>query len=266
MKKLLTISILLLTLNALARPIGYNVSDLIGSAKFVGEVVVTSYDSLEHTVNFKSLKYQDTLNQASCAIHKGFNYSNPESDQWTNNLPFVGDTVLIIVNGYGTAVVFGKKVNNYYRLWSTVFSGSIAVFRFEAPILPLNNDEILDPTDTMTSCWDGCLIPVSKLTELVNRYRQEFNNKLEGIEISKLVNTEVYNIFYDESLKHINGFVWSDEPPGKLRSLILYYSNGNSLEITPFTEGNQPAQFDIENKFDLEEFKKMKIKKIEWIN
>lgn len=266
MKKFLTISILLLTVNALARPIGYNVSDLIGSAKFVGEVVITSYDSLEHTVNFKSLKYKDTLNQASCAICKGFNYTNPESDQWTNNMPAVNDTVLIIVNGYGTAVVFGKKVDDYYRLWSTVISGSIAIFRFEAPILPLNNDEILDSNGTTTSCWDGCLLPVSKLTELIKGYRQEFNEKLEDVELNKLVNTEVYSIFYEESLKQINGFVWSDEPPGKLRSLILTYSNGKSLEITPFTEGNQPAQFDIKREFNLEEFKKMKIKKIEWIN
>lgn len=266
MKKLLTISILLLSLNAWAKPIGYNVPNLIGSAKFVGEVVITSYDSLENSINFKSLEFKDTLNNASCTICKGFNYSNPESDQWTNNMPFVGDTVLIIVNGYGTAVVFGKKVDNYYQLWSTVFSGSIAIFEFEPPILPLNKEEILNSNGKMTSCWDGCLVPISHLSQLIERYRHEFSKKLENVELSKFVNTEVYNIFYNKSLKHINGILWSDEPPGKLRSMILTYSNGKSLQVTPYTEGNQPAQFSINREFNLEEFQKMKIKKIEWIN
>jgi hypothetical protein len=266
MKTLLTISILFLTINVWAKPIGYNVSDLIGSARFVDEVIITGYDSLDNAIKFQSLKFKDTLNDASCAICKGYNYSNPESDQWTNNMPFVGDTVLIIVNGYGTAVVFGKKVDGYYRLWSTVFSGSIAIFEFKSPILPLNKEEVLNSNGNMTSCWDGCLVPISQLSQLIENYRQEFSKKLEVVELSKLENTEVYNIFYDESLKHINGFLWLDEPPGKLRSMILTYSNGKSLQVTPYTEGNQPAQFDVKREFNLEEFQKMKIKKIEWIN
>jgi hypothetical protein len=127
-------------------------------------------------------------------------------------------------------------------------------------------EEILDSNRTTTSCWDGCLVPISQLSLLVKSYREEFSKNLENSELSKLENTEVYNIFYHESLKYINGFLWSDEPPGKLRSLILTYSNGKSLEITPYTEGSQPAQFDINREFNLEDFKKMKIKKIEWLN
>ena len=118
----------------------------------------------------------------------------------------------------------------------------------------------------MTSCWDGCLVPVSQLPQLIKSYKQAFNEKLENVELSKFENTEVYYIFYDSTLEHYIDFVWSDEPPGKLRSMVLKYSNGKLLEITPYTEGNKPAQFDINREFDLKEFKKMKIKKIDWIN
>ena len=112
MKASLNILFLFLSLNISAKPIIYNVPDLIGSARFVDEVVITGYDTIESKIKFQSLEYKDTLSEAGCYICKGFNYPNPDHFHWTNNMPYVGDTVLIIVNRIG-AVVFGKKKDEY---------------------------------------------------------------------------------------------------------------------------------------------------------
>lgn len=266
MKTFLSLCIVFISSQVWAKPIIYKVSDLIGSAKFVDEVVISSYDTIKSIVRFQSITHKDTLQEASCLIMNGGKNNDFESDYWTFNTPLIGDTVLIIVTGSGTASIFGKKVGEYYRLWSTVFSGSVSIFDFSPPVLPLIKEAILLSNGTSMSSWDGCLIPTAQLFQLVKDYREEYRKKLEKIDLSKFENTEVYYIFYDETLKYISEVTWSDEPPGKLRSMILSYSNGESLEVTPHTEGNQPAQFDTKREFNIEEFKKMKIKKIEWVH
>ena len=265
MRIFVTISIVVLSICSWAKPIAYDVSKLIGSATFVGEVVITKYDSTEGVMRFKSLEFQDTINQAFCSNFIGYTFNYENSESWTSYFPNVGDTVLIVVEGGEHAAVFGKQIGEFYRLWSTLYSGSIAIFNFEAPLLPISKEDIMWNNDSSTACWDGCLFPVSQLRSLVDQYQADFNRMLSKVDLTSLEDKEVYTIFYSDTLKYYEGHIWSDEPPGKLRSVTFTYANGRSLKVIPHTPDNKPVQFDINRKFDIETFKMLKIKSIRWV-
>lgn len=263
----LTLSLLLISNTLFARPIMVVVADLFGSAKFVGEVVITKYDSAGK-IYFNSTRFKDTINWASCGwqLKNGFVFDNFDKSDWTCNMPFIGDTVLIVIDGYNRSVVFGKKVGPNYRLWSTLFSESIAIFEFEKPVTALNKEKTLRATDSITTCWDGCLVPIQKLPSLVQEYRNRFSKKLAAVTLEKYKRKEVWNIFYDNTLPYFNHLTWTEGPPGKLKSLVLTYSNKKALEITPVLHKDSPTQLNASLEFDMEEFKKMTIKDIKWLD
>jgi len=260
MRIIIAIVVLVFSQELCARPIVYNVANLIGSAKFVGIVNIAGFDAMGETVSFHSMEYEDTLEHA--------NYSSPYNsgpplnyeDHWTQKLPAIGDTVLIVVAGNGSVLFFGKQVGDYYRLWVPQFAWSTPIFAFEAPLLPINEEKQLFKGDgTTTSCWDGCLLPMAQLHTLVKRYRTAFHERLANAATQQYKNKEVYSIFYDQTLSNYSSLSWSDAQAGKLPHLFFTYSNGKVLEIVAANDGNDHLQI------DLEKFKLLKIETIRWL-
>jgi hypothetical protein len=262
--RVLTILILLLSNGLSAKPITFVVSDLFGSAKFVGEVVITGYNGTSK-IFFESTQYKDTISSAGCPppAKSGENYG--DSLYWTGNVPSTGDTVIIVVNGYNRITIFGKRIERNYRLWSPIHGRSVSMFVFEYPVLPLDTQRVSGHAGDSTSCWDGCLVPIDQFSALRKDYKTRFAKKLEAVNISRLVGKEALYIFYEDPLRQFSSLTWTDEPPGKLQSLILNYSNGRSLEVVPVINKESPTQFDITRRFDLEKFKSMNIKEIRWV-
>jgi hypothetical protein len=160
--------------------------------------------------------------------------------------------------------IFGKRVKNDYRLWSPLMTGSISIFEYSAPLKSIDSSMILGTNGKTESCWDGCLIPINLTSSLVAEYRQKFKNKLNSIQLKDFVGQTVQTVFYNDTLRLFNDLIWVEEPPGKLRSLLLTYSSGQSIEIIAESNKNEPIQLDINRKFNLDEFKKLKIKVIKW--
>jgi hypothetical protein len=255
------------TIGVSAKPILVVVSDIIGSAKFAGEVVITHYDG-NGKIEFQSTEYKDTITSAICGgtLTNGYKFPYPkEENYWTENYPFIGDTVFIVINGYNRINIFGKRIGNDYRLWSPLMSGSIAIFEYERPIKKIDDDKLLNSGDSIESCRDGCLLPIAEAKTLIDKYRSDFAKKLIAVSVDKYIGQEVLYLFYNDTLRLFNALLWTDEPPGKLRSLMLTYSNGKSLEIRPLNSSEQPTQFDINRQFDLDKFKKLRIKEIKWM-
>ena len=255
--------ILLFAANGLfARPIGVNVHHLFGSAKFVGEVVITGYNG-RGKIYFQSTQFKDTINSADCRVkvRNGIVFP-PGKDHWMGNLPFIGDTVLILVDGYNNTPVFGSRIGRYYRLWSSIHNRSLASFSFESPVLPLDDKRFSDSGNT-TSCRDGCLVPIDQLSSLIETYQSRVAKKVESVNIAKYKGGEALAIFYDETLKLFNGMVWSNKPFGKSKTLTLTYSNGKALEII-FVKYRSPKQPRY-SRSGMEKFRWMDIQEIRWV-
>lgn len=270
MKFVVLIVCLLFQLHSFGKPIRIEVADLFGSAKYVDEVVITKYDG-KGNVYFQSLKFKDTINNASCGrkITNGWNFPyQQEENNWTENQPFLGDTVLVVIDGYNRIKVYGKRIKSDFRLWSPLMSGSLAYFNFESPNRPIEKSKLLSDSDTtkIMSCWDGCLIPVDKLDLLIKNYKANFSKKVNSINLTQFKDKPAYSIFYNDTLIYFNDLVWTDEPPGKLHSLLLTYNNGRTIEVIPVIDEQHPRQFSEKRQFDMEKFKQMKIQKIEWIH
>jgi len=249
-----------------AKPLRIVVEDLIGSSKFAGQVVITGYYG-KSKILFKSTDYKDTITIAKVSrqLDNGYNFPYKPTDNYlTENYPHIGDTVFIVVNENDLIRIFGKRVKNDYRLWSPLMTGSISIFEYSAPLKSIDSSMVLGTNGKTESCWDGCLIPINLTSSLVAEYRQKFKNKLNSIQLKDFVGQTVQTVFYNDTLRLFNDLIWVDEPPGKLRSLLLTYSSGQSIEIIPENNKNEPIQFDINRKFNLDEFKKLKIKVIKW--
>ncbi len=248
---------------SLAKSITYFVSSLIASARFVGEVVITESDTTGF-IRFKSIEFEDTLSQANCSICTWYDHTDFNRYDWTNNIPYIGDTVLIIMKRE-RAVVFGKKIKEHYRLWSIPYTMSIAIFSFENPILPLSEKDRILPffnSDSITTCSDGCLLPISELHNLIKKYRKKFDKVLKKVDISDFENKEVYEIFYNVPLKYYTRWYWFEDSTGELKGLVFNYSNGDSLKVIPHSLEDKQIQIDEEREFWNW---KLNIKEIEWI-
>lgn len=270
MKYIILAFCLFFQLQSFGRPIRVVVADLLGSAKYVDEVVVTGYDG-KGRIFFRSLRFKDTLHSSSCGrqVSNGWNFPyKKEENLWTENQPFIGDTVLVIIDGYNRVKSYGKRVGNDYRLWSPLITWSIALFEFESPIRPIEKSKLLDNSDSakISACWDGCLVPVDKLDGLVKEYRARFSKKINAISLEPFRGSPAYSIFYNDTLVYFSDIIWTDEPPGKLYSLILTYNNGKAVEIVPEFDKDHPRPFSEKRVFEMDKFKEMKIKSIRWIH
>lgn len=258
--------IMTVSIKLTAKPLRVVLEDIIGSSKFAGQVIVTGYNG-KGNIFFNPTDIKDTLTTASVTrqIENGYNFPYKTSDNyWTENYPKIVDTVFIVVNDNGLIRIFGKQVKNNYRLWSPLMTGSIAIFEFSEPLKPIDTSMVIGMNGQSKSSWEGCLIPISLTNTLVSEYRQKFKEKLNSIQLKNFVGKTIQTVFHNDTLKLYNDLIWVDEPPGKLRSLLLTYSNGQSIEIIPENNRNEPIQFDINRKFNLDEFKKLKIKEIKW--
>jgi hypothetical protein len=266
--KILTLLFILTgTFELKAKPLRIVVEDVIGSSNFAGQVVIIGYDG-KGQISFKSTDYKDTISVAKVGrqLDNGYDFPyKPTDNCWTENYPYIGDTVFIVVNCNDFITIFGKQVKNDYRLWSPLMTGSIAIFEFSEPLKPIDSTMVLGTQGQTKSCWDGCLIPINLTKSLVSEYRQRFKEKkLNSIQLKNFVGQTVQTVFYNDTLRLFNDLIWVDEPPGKLRSMVLTYSNSQSIEIIPENNKNKPIQFNINRKFNLDEFKKLKIKEIRW--
>jgi hypothetical protein len=152
--------------------------DIVGSAKFVGEVVITGYDSAGRLINFQSLEFPDTVSQSFCeTCVRG---RKPNSRYMAGNLPYIGDTVLIVLPDfeslfwtYRKHLLFGIKEGDAYRIW---LSSRLAYHTIlEEDIL---YTEFL-PDHFENTCLWKCFVPIQDLDEFVKHYQELYRLKLQ---------------------------------------------------------------------------------------
>jgi len=146
------------------------------SAKFIGVVVIDSYDG-EVNIYFHSIEYPDTIAKAF-ANFKGPGGSiisphAPGTLEMTGYWPYQKDTLLIVIDSTSSVSLFAKVLSDRYRFWSPYFTGSIARFYFIPPAYALNPaDERIgsfNKADAKAyhSCWDGCYLNKQDLKRFV---------------------------------------------------------------------------------------------------
>ena len=87
-------------------------------------------------------------------------------------------------------------------------------------------------------------------------------NQLMTLDLSKFKGQTVESLLQNEMVGNYKALWWTDEPPGKLRSMNLTYARGLYLEIFPVRKDGQAVQFSKTLNFDLEAFKKLKISEV----
>ena len=84
----------------------------------------------------------------------------------TAEWPPVGAEVLVVVDADGIVSLFARRIDEDYRFWSSIMTGSIAVFVCRPPARPLPGNEIprkQGGADLAPASWDGCLMPVASV-------------------------------------------------------------------------------------------------------
>jgi hypothetical protein len=277
---LLIFAIVTLSSGVRIKPITVSVENKIGSSKFAGEVVITGYSG-KGQIYFKSTAFTDTLSVAHCEDTLKNGYVRPwnlANNTWTENWPYIGDTVFVVVGPGNWISIFGKRVGNDYRLWSTWSTGSTPIFEFRAPLRSINSSHCIDNSPirnvdpsgyfakfgNLESCMDGCLMPIDLAQSLILKYRQEFNNKLASIQISNFVGQTTHAILHNDTLGFHGPLVWNFGPHKKIISFTLPFVTGKSVEVHPVNDRNNPIRFDPDNPFDWNKFWGLKIKQIRW--
>ncbi len=165
-------------MQTIARPRFLNLDYELANSKFVGLVVVNNYDSLGN-IKFLSVEYKDTTTFAYVAADATDRYlfSNPDLFL-TASLPSKGDTVLIVLDSLGRVSLFAKETGNYYRFWSPWITGSLVLFSFLPPAIPIDkkNEIKKSSSENYNECWDGCLL----LKNDLRLYISNSNNKQFG--------------------------------------------------------------------------------------
>lgn len=87
-------------------------------------------------------------------------------------------------------------------------------------------------------------------------------NLLLSVDLKKYVGKTVEELLQNDTIKMYKKNWWTDEPPGKLKSLNLTFARGLYLEIYPVRENGKAVQFSMTKDFDIEAFKKLKIQKL----
>jgi len=97
----------------------------------------------------------------------GPTFTDGASEPGTGYWPRVGEQVLVVLNKEGELSIFAHKVGDHYRFWSPSFTGSVALFHYQSPALPLPDCESITEMDgsEWQNCWDGALYPIAELTE-----------------------------------------------------------------------------------------------------
>lgn len=87
-------------------------------------------------------------------------------------------------------------------------------------------------------------------------------NKLMKLDLSKFKGLTVETLLQNDTIKMYKNYWWTDEPPGKLRSLNLTFARGLFLEIYPVRKEGRAVQFSETMTFDFEGFKKLRISEL----
>lgn len=86
----------------------------------------------------------------------------------TGCFPAPGSDLLVVANEKGILSLFAILQNDYYQFWSPMETGSIALFSFHPPFIPLPGDHITTrEQDGETTCWNGCLLPADSLASVL---------------------------------------------------------------------------------------------------
>lgn len=124
---------------------------------------------------------------------------------------------------------------------------------------------IIFGTFIIFSCQEKKSINTNKL--LVNKSVNETPEQdiFLKVHLKNYIGKSVGELLKDNAIQNYNDYYWSHEPPGKLNSLNLVYSNKINLEIYAHPLKFTPSFSETLN-FNLELFKKEKITKIIIVN
>lgn len=160
LKYIFSAIILFSGIQTFARPRFVNLDYELSYAKFVGLVAVNDFDTLGN-IKFTSIEYNDTISFAyvGAEFSDRAMFSRPDLFL-TASLPSIGDTVLVVIDSLGKVSLFAKQIEIYYRFWSPWITGSLALFSFSSPALPVDKKWESEPVSKRYhECWDGCFLP-----------------------------------------------------------------------------------------------------------
>lgn len=86
--------------------------------------------------------------------------------------------------------------------------------------------------------------------------------KMLAVNLKRYRGKTIRSLLENDTIKLYNGYRFTDEPPGKLQSLDLTYPDGMVLIIYPYSKDGQAVQVSIQEQFDFEALKKVKIQKL----
>jgi hypothetical protein len=99
--------------------------------------------------------------------------------------------------------------------------------------------------------------------DTVNLFKDTvIRNKLVGLNLYLFRGKTVKELLQNDTIKLYKQYWWTNEPPGKLRSLNLTYARGLYLSVFVDTLKYQP-RFSEWNRFDFEKFLKEKVSTVE---
>jgi hypothetical protein len=163
-KYIMTLAVVITSITGFyAKPRSVYLDKELSSASMVEYVEITNYT--DSTIEFVTLDSNQVMTaKSNGAVTQGELFDKHTTGYW----PIKGDQVLIVVGPSGYVSLFATIQNDHYRFWSPGFTGSTALFHFKKPAMKLiENDGLQNINSEYQTCWDGCLLPVNELNNLI---------------------------------------------------------------------------------------------------
>ena len=155
--------------SSFARPILFDIDKEINEAKRIVKGTIVSYDEENAQVTFLNSTTGKT--ETARAIGNIMAESPQESDAritntnisiLTGSVPMIGQEVLMVINETNLVRLFAYEADGYYRFWTQIRAGSVSLFKFELPALPLQTRNPFYGASGIF-CIDGCLYPIDQI-------------------------------------------------------------------------------------------------------
>jgi hypothetical protein len=129
--------------------------------------IIQYAEIIKYNESILTVKLIKTGKIVECTVYSQISeIKNYKSSGLTGLLPQIKDTILVVIDKNMRLSLVAKQIDKgFLRFWSPMETGSVAMFYFKYPAKPLPNEKGLDSNNKdYLTCWDGCLIPIDKLT------------------------------------------------------------------------------------------------------
>ncbi|WP_338791766.1 hypothetical protein [Bernardetia sp. MNP-M8] len=169
MKSKILVLFVLFVCSSFVKPLPFNIHKELEEAQRIVKGTILSYDTENIIIKFQN----KTTNKIDSAVVAGglLNESSKEIDNkvsvrnkltLSGKLPAIGEEVLMVISDKNYVRLFAYEKKDYYRFWTPIMAGSLSIFHFESPALPIfPNDSYYNVGDGR--CFDGCLYPIDQI-------------------------------------------------------------------------------------------------------